>query len=160
MIQHGDAQQVGQPDRSPCRLAAGYLYRWAMVNDPIMALLILFGSERKKMKNVSTVSKIATLLVSSSLLHGCAVTPVNPTAQNVKVISEQQAKGCRFLDSINANNTNTLSKNPQEDARNRAFNRVAELGGNSLRITSTNNHIAPSGVGSIYNLSGEAYACK
>lgn len=95
-----------------------------------------------------------------SIMYGCSATAVTPAAKNVRVISEQQAKDCRFLDSISANNTNTLSKNPQQDARNRAFNRVAELGGNSLRIVSTNTQIAPSGVGSIYSLSGEAYACK
>jgi hypothetical protein len=111
---------------------------------------------------MKTASKITALVVLSFVSHGCAVTAVSPAAaaQNIRVISEQQAKDCRFLDSISANNTNTLSKDPQQDARNRAFNRVADLGGNSLRIVSTNTQIAPSGVGSIYNLSGEAYACK
>lgn len=107
-----------------------------------------------------TAANITALVVFLSVSHGCAITPVNPAAQNVRIISEEQAKGCHFLDSVSANNTNTLSGNPQQDARNRAFNRVAELGGNSLRIVSTNTQIAPSGVGSIYSLSGEAYACK
>lgn len=128
-----------------------------MVKAPALASHFSIESERENMK---TASKIAAIIVFLSVSHGCAVTAVSPTAQNVGVISEQQAKDCRFLDSISANNTNTLSENPQQDARNRAFNRVAELGGNSLRIVSTNTQIAPSGVGSIYSLSGEAYACK
>jgi len=88
------------------------------------------------------------------------VTPVAPEAQNVKVISEQQAKSCRFLDSVSTNNTNTLSEDSEKDARNRAFNRVAELGGNALRIVSKNSQISRSGIGSYFTLNGEAYACK
>ncbi len=105
-------------------------------------------------------NKAITLTVFFWLMQGCAVTTVSPAAKNVSVINELQSKDCRFLDSVSTNNGNTLSENPEQEARNRAFNRVAELGGNSLRITNTSNQISPSGVGSIYNLSGEAYACK
>lgn len=104
--------------------------------------------------------KITALLVSMLAMSGCAVTAVSTSAQNVHVISDGQAKNCRFIDHVSANNTNTLSKDPQQDARNRALNKVADLGGNSLKIVSTNTQMAPSGVGSIFNISGEAYACK
>jgi hypothetical protein len=109
---------------------------------------------------MKTARKITALVVFSFVLHGCAVTSVSPKAQDVRVISEQQAKGCRFLDSVSTHNNNTLCKNPEQDARNRALNRVAELGGNFLRIISTNTQVSPSGVGSTYSLSGEAYLCK
>lgn len=93
------------------------------------------------------------------LLGGCAVTEQSPLAQQVRIISADQAKQCKFIDAISANNTNTLSKNPEEDARNRALNRVAERGGNALKISTTNTQVAPSGIGSIFSLSGEAYLC-
>ena len=109
---------------------------------------------------MKTIGKFTAFVVLSFVFQGCAVTQVSPTAQDVRVISEQQAKDCRFLDSISTNNMNTLSKNPEQDARNRALNRVAELGGNSLRIISGNTQMSSSGVGSIYSLSGEAYVCK
>lgn len=116
--------------------------------------------KRERRNKMKTICKVNILVVSLLVLHGCAVTQVSPTAQNVRIISEQQAKDCRFLDSVSTNNMNTLSKNPEQDARNRALNRVAKLGGNSLRIVSTNTQIAPSGVGSIFSLNGEAYICK
>jgi hypothetical protein len=128
-----------------------------MVNTPATALLVNGASKVEKME---TTCKITALVVFAFVSHGCAVTPVSPTAQNVNVISEQQAKSCRFLDNVSTNNGNTLSQNPEQEARNRALNRVAELGGNSLRIVSTNTQIAPSGIGSIFSLSGEAYICK
>lgn len=112
------------------------------------------------MKIVSTALKIAVAVVFVSLASGCAVETLKPGAKDVSIISEQQAKACRLLDSFTTNNQNTLSENPQQDARNRAFNRVAELGGNSLRIVSTNTQLSRSGVGSIFVLNGEAYACK
>lgn len=95
----------------------------------------------------------------SLLLGACAVTEQTPQAQQVRIISADQAKHCKFIDTISANNTNTLSKNPEEDARNRALNRVAERGGNALKIITTNTQVAPSGLGSIFSLSGEAYLC-
>lgn len=105
--------------------------------------------------------KITALVVVSFVSYGCvSVTPVSSAASNVRVISAEQAKSCRFVDSVSANSGNTLSKNPEEEARNRALNRVAELGGNSLRIISTNTQIAPSGLGSIFSLTGEAYSCN
>jgi hypothetical protein len=103
---------------------------------------------------------MACLAIISSWLTGCAVTQVEPAAQNVRVISEQDAGGCRFVDHVSSNNTNTLSKNPEQDARAKALNKVAASGGNALLIKSTNTQIAPSGVGSIFSLSGEAYVCK
>jgi len=101
-----------------------------------------------------------SLLVGALLINGCAVAPLNPAAQSVRIISDDEAKTCQFLDVVSTNNQNTLSKNPEEDARNRAKNRVAELGGNALRIKRTDNRIAPSGIGSIFTLSGEAYKCR
>ena len=111
-------------------------------------------------KSIPTVGKIGALLVFSFITHSCAVTPLSAAAENVRIVSEQQAENCRFLDGVTGNNTNTLSENPEQEARNRALNRVAELGGNSLRIVSTNQQIAPSGVGSMFTLSGEAYDCN
>jgi hypothetical protein len=103
---------------------------------------------------------IMTFFIGIFVLYGCAVTPLSSEAKNVRVISEQQAKNCRFINTVSANNGNTLSESPEQEARNKAMNRVAELGGNSLRITTTNTQIAPSGVGSIFSLSGEAYSCQ
>jgi len=106
--------------------------------------------------------EIFTLTLAAALVavQGCAVTPVSSQAQNVRVISEAQSKNCRFINTISTNNGNTLSENPEEEARNRALNRVAELGGNALRIVTTNQQVAPSGVGSLFALTGEAYSCK
>jgi len=107
---------------------------------------------------MKTVVKYASF-VGVLLIYGCAVTPLNPAAQSVRIISSNEAKGCQFLNTVSTNNHNTLSKNPKVDARNRAKNQVAALGGNALRIKSTNSQIAPSGLGSIFSLSGEAYKC-
>lgn len=128
-----------------------------MVNAPAIAYFFVGVNKVEKMKVTYRITAFAAFSV---VLHGCSVTPVAPEAQNVKVISEQQAKSCRFLDSVSTNNTNTLSEDSEKDARNRAFNRVAELGGNALRIVSKNSQISRSGIGSYFTLNGEAYACK
>ena len=108
---------------------------------------------------MKTEGKIMVIAAFLSALVGCAVTPISAEAQNVRMISEQEASSCRFIDAVSSNNSNTLSQNPEQEARNRAMNRVAELGGNALRIITTNNQIAPSGLGSIFSLTGEAYSC-
>jgi hypothetical protein len=117
-----------------------------------------------KEENVKVTHKITALVVVSSFvfIQGCTITVLRPTAiaQNVHIISEQQAKKCHFVGSVSTHNDNLLSKTPKLDARNRALNHVAELGGNSLRIVSENTQIAPSGRGSIHFLSGEAFLCK
>lgn len=100
------------------------------------------------------------MLAAAVVVQGCAVTPISSQAQNVRVISKTQSKSCKFINTISTNNGNTLSKNPEEEARNRALNRVAELGGNALQIITTNQQVAPSGLGSIFALTGEAYLCK
>lgn len=93
-------------------------------------------------------------------LSGCvSVTELTPEAQNVRTISTEQAKSCTFLDSISANNMNTLSKNPEADARARAYNKVAEMGGDRLEITSSDLQVSSSGVGGTYFLTGNAYRC-
>jgi hypothetical protein len=104
-------------------------------------------------KNIGTTISIAIFL------GGCAVTEQTQLSVNVQIISAEQAKTCTFLDSVSSNNSNTLSENPEQDARNKALNRVAERGGNALKINITNTQIAPSGIGSIFTLSGEAYKC-
>jgi len=107
----------------------------------------------------SKFTALAALSFSLSV-GACAVSQLDPAAQNVRVISEGQAKACRFLDSVNANSQNTLSENPEQEARVRAMNRVAALGGNALRIVSTNQQMSTSGVGSLFIINGEAYSCK
>ena len=102
---------------------------------------------------------IYALAAGAILVSSCAVTQLDPAAQSVKTVSESAAKSCTFLDSVSENNRNTLSKDPQADARARAYNRVAQLGGNSLLIKSTDTKVSPSGVGSIFTLQGEAYRC-
>jgi hypothetical protein len=90
---------------------------------------------------------------------GCATTELAAGAKNVRMVSQEQAKRCKFIDAVSTNNTNTLSKNPELDARNKALNQVAQRGGNALYIKTTNTQIAPSGVGALFLLSGEAYTC-
>jgi hypothetical protein len=106
------------------------------------------------------VSKLLIGCFSALLIQGCAVTTLNSEAQNVRVISDQESKDCRLLDSLTTNNQNTLSKNPEEDAKNKAKNRVAGLGGNALKVKETNFQMSPSGMGGVFTLSGEAYKCK
>jgi len=107
---------------------------------------------------VGAASVVASLALG---LGGCvSVTEATPAAQNVRVISEQEARRCKFLDTISTHNNNTLSKDPHQDARNKAMNRVAELGGNALRITGTNEQASSSGVGSFVVLNGDAYKCS
>ncbi|HWV09914.1 MAG TPA: DUF4156 domain-containing protein, partial [Pseudomonas sp.] len=93
-------------------------------------------------------------------LQGCAGTALSTEGQGVRIISADEAKKCKFVDTVSSNNQHTLVGEPEEDARNQARNRVASLGGNALHIKSTNNQIAPSGVGSIFTLNGEAYSCR
>ena len=109
---------------------------------------------------MKTKVKHLLLFVGALLIHGCAVAPLNPAAKSILIISDEDAKDCQFLDTVSSNNQNTLSKDPEEDARNRAKNRVAELGGNAMTIKTTNTQIASSGVGSIFSLSGDAYKCQ
>lgn len=151
------APDPSQSRETAQKRAALTFIRWTWATFPPRLTRYWGAKGRQEMK---TTVKYALPLVGAMLIHGCAVAPLNPAAQGVRIISEDEAKGCRFLDAVSANNQNTLSKNPEEDARNRAKNRVAELGGNTLRIKSTNNQIAPSGVGSIFSLSGEAYKCN
>jgi len=103
--------------------------------------------------------KTGIALVSALLLTSCAVTQLDPAAANVTTISENAAKSCTFIDTVSANNMNTLSKDPQADARARAYNQVAKRGGNSLRITDTDTQVSSSGVGSIFTITGEIYSC-
>lgn len=93
-------------------------------------------------------------------LSACTTSAVDPGAQNVRVINEAESKGCKFLDSVSTNSGNTLNQNPEQEARNRAINRTASLGGNALRIVSTNQQMSDSGIGSLFMLTGEAYSCK
>lgn len=103
---------------------------------------------------------ILSLTVAVAIISGCATTEVAPAAANVRTINEQQSTSCEFIDSVSTNNMNTLTKYPEQDAKNRALNRVNELGGNALLVKSTSQSIAPSGVGSIVHLAGEAYRCE
>lgn len=98
--------------------------------------------------------------ISTIVLQGCAVTQLDTTATNVRVINENESKRCKFIDSVSTNSGNTLSQNPEQEARVRAMNRVAALGGNALRVVSTNQQMSDSGVGSLFMLTGEAYTCK
>ncbi len=93
-------------------------------------------------------------------VQGCAVTALNPEAQSVRIISGEESKRCRLLDSLSTNNKNTLAESPEDDAKNQAKNRVAALGGNALRIKATDFRMSPSGVGGVFTLNGEAYKCK
>ena len=90
---------------------------------------------------------------------GCAVTKLDPAAANVTTISAAAAAQCTYIDTISANNMNTLSKDPQADARARAYNQVAKLGGNSLQITDTDTQVSSSGIGSIFTITGSVYRC-
>ncbi|PCI74800.1 MAG: hypothetical protein COB20_14380 [SAR86 cluster bacterium] len=112
------------------------------------------------MRGNDWTAKYLIITASAFMLQACAVTGISPEGANVRVISETQASDCVFVDNVATSNSNTLIEDPQQDARNKAFNRVAVLGGNSLRIVSTNSQIAPSGLGSIFTLSGEVYRCN
>ena len=92
-------------------------------------------------------------------LTACAVTELDPAAAAVRTISTAEAETCTFIDTITANNMNTLSSDPQADARARAFNRVAALGGNAFAVTSTDTQVSSSGIGSTYMLTGNVYRC-
>jgi hypothetical protein len=97
----------------------------------------------------------------AGVLAGCVETSaLNPAAQGVRVVSQEQAKSCKFLDSVSTNSGNTLNEHPEQEARVRAMNRVAEFGGNALRIVSTNQQMSTSGIGSLFLLNGEAYLCR
>ena len=102
---------------------------------------------------------LLTLPAAALVLTACAVTELEPAAAKVKTISVEQAKSCTFVDTISANNMNTLSKDPQADARARAFNQVAKLGGDALQITATETKVSSSGIGSVYVITGDVYRC-
>ncbi|MBD9399367.1 DUF4156 domain-containing protein [Pseudomonas sp. PDM11] len=106
------------------------------------------------------IASVLPLLFGALLLQGCAGTALSTEGQGVRIISADEAKSCKFVDSISTNNQHTLVGEPEEDARNQARNRVASVGGNALLIKATNNQIAPSGVGSIFTVNGEAYKCR
>jgi hypothetical protein len=107
-----------------------------------------------------TTSQLLMVGLLTTLLAGCANTGVAAAARAVRVISGEEAKACRFIDAVSTFNTHTMVDDPQKDARNRALNRVQQLGGNSLVIRNTNFQLAPSGIGGIFTLMGEAYSCS
>ena len=102
---------------------------------------------------------IAILSAGSLATAGCAVTKLDPAAANVSTISAEAAIRCDYIDTISVHNMNTLSKDPQADARARAYNQVAKLGGNSLQITDTDTQVSSSGIGSIFTITGSVYRC-
>ena len=97
----------------------------------------------------------ALLLLTSA----CATTELSPQAQAVSFLPESRAGTCTFLETISANNQNTLVKDPELDARNRAKNQAAELGGNRLVLKTSNLTPSSSGIGGVFALTADVYQC-
>lgn len=115
---------------------------------------------KKKIAAPQIAKRGVPLLLVIGSISGCAVTELTAGGQAVSMINEKQAENCRFIESINTNNKNTLSKDPEADAKAQAKNKVAEIGGDSLRVVSTDMRASPSGVGGVFTLQGEAYSCN
>ena len=114
----------------------------------------------KKTKCAERRLGMSMVMLVGFSLTACATTELTAAGADVAEISESMASECEFKGSVSANNMNTLASNPEADARARAFNKVAELGGNSLRIMDTEMQVSSSGVGGIFSLTGEAYLCE
>lgn len=90
--------------------------------------------------NLSPQCNIKILLAASILVTGCAM-QVKPEAKHVAIITQDQVLKCEFLKVINTYDVSLkyLGDGEAEGAQNQAKNRVAEIGGNAMRILSITN---------------------
>lgn len=85
-------------------------------------------------------------------VSGCA-TELTQQATNVKTISIDNKANCKFLGLITS--TKTIGPDKQNNAMKKAYNDVAERGGNALYVISSSIDWAEGAA-----VTGEAYSCK
>jgi hypothetical protein len=74
------------------------------------------------------------------VLVGCAATPINPSAERIRLTTTEPAKECRFLGDATGNQGNlftgpyTSNENLETGARNDMKNKAAAMGGNVVFI--------------------------
>jgi len=93
------------------------------------------------------------------LLTGCSATPLIGVSADVKEIDETEAKSCTFVQSFIVKTENPLAKNPGDDVKNIAMNRTDVLGGNAFLVKNEAFLPSPLTVGTVIELTGDAYKC-
>lgn len=93
------------------------------------------------------------------LLTGCSATPLVGLSTGVKEIDATEAKSCTFVQSFIVKNANPLDKNPDNDVKNIAMNRTDVLGGNAFLVKNEAFLPSPLNVGTVIELTGNAYKC-
>lgn len=93
------------------------------------------------------------------LLTGCSATPLVGTSNAVKEIDENEAKSCTFVQSFIVKNDNPLDKNSDNDVKNIAMNRTDVLGGNAFLVKNEAFLPSPVNIGTVIELTGDAYKC-
>jgi len=93
------------------------------------------------------------------LLTGCSATPLVGISTDVKEIDENEAKSCTFVQSFIVKTENPLAKNPDNDVKNIAMNRTDVLGGNAFLVKNEAFLPSPLNVGTVIELTGDAYRC-
>lgn len=103
--------------------------------------------------------KLSSTILTVLLLSGCASTPLIGTSADVKEINAAEAKSCTFVQSFIVKTEDPLAKNPGNDAKDIAMNRTNALGGNAFLVRNEAFLPSPINVGSVVELSGDAYTC-
>lgn len=111
------------------------------------------------MKKTAILTMKRPFTLALLLLTGCSATPLVGTSADVKEIDATEAKSCTFVQSFIVKTTNPLDKNPGDDVKNIAMNRADVLGGNAFLVTNEAFLPSPLNIGTVIELTGDAYKC-
>ena len=113
------------------------------------------------------LKKSMILVISVSVLNGCAAIKINPEASSVEIVNEQPNKNkCKFLGEIAGSQGNwftgdyTSNENLVIGARNELRNKAHKLGGNVVYIQDMKNTNAWGSLGTTNTTAiGKVYKC-
>ena len=103
---------------------------------------------------------IKQLFASAFLfLTGCSATPLVGISADVREIDATEAKSCTFVQTFIVKTANPLDKNPGNDIKNIAMNRTDIMGGNAFLVKNEAFLPSPLNVGTLIELTADAYKC-
>lgn len=81
--------------------------------------------------------KFIFVIVSATLISGCAAVPISQSGSQVREIQHDWATKCKFLGIVEAEGGLFYSSIPEakRDMYNKVRNQTAEMGGNAFAIT-------------------------
>ena len=108
--------------------------------------------------------------VALCVLLGCAATPVNPGAGNIRLTNTEPGTQCRYLGEVTGRQGGwpsgpfTPNENLEEGARNNLKNKAAALGANVVHLVSSQSGVSAGGSGggsqtTLVTYVGAAYHC-